>query len=67
VPITTEVAALPGASPRLLGADLASLASGRDGSPGSIMAALFLREFAGELSKGGTGFGVRLLLDLMAP
>jgi leucyl aminopeptidase len=58
----------------------------RDGSPGSITAALFLREFAGEqpwahldiagtgrsaensgeLAKGATGFGVRLLLDLLA-
>jgi len=65
-------------------ADLCHIA--RDGSPGSIAAALFLREFAGgqpwahldiagtgrssenagELSKGATGFGVRLLLDLLA-
>jgi leucyl aminopeptidase len=66
-------------------ADLCHVA--RDGSPaGSIIAALFLREFAaglpwahldiagpsrtaeasGELSKGATGFGVRLLLRLLA-
>jgi leucyl aminopeptidase len=65
-------------------ADICHIA--RDGSPGSITAALFLREFAGgqpwahldiagtgrsaenagELSKGATGFGVRLLLDLLA-
>jgi leucyl aminopeptidase len=65
-------------------ADICHIA--RDGSPGSITAALFLREFAGgqpwahldiagtgrsaensgELAKGATGFGVRLLLDLLA-
>ena len=65
-------------------ADICHIA--RDGSPGSITAALFLREFAGgrpwahldiagtgrssenagELSKGATGFGVRLLLHLLA-
>jgi leucyl aminopeptidase len=65
-------------------ADICHIA--RDGSPGSITAALFLREFAGgqpwahldiagtgrssenagDLSKGATGFGVRLLLDLLA-
>jgi leucyl aminopeptidase len=65
-------------------ADICHIA--RDGSPGSITAALFLREFAGgrpwahldiagtgrssenagELAKGATGFGVRLLLELLA-
>jgi leucyl aminopeptidase len=65
-------------------ADICHIA--RDGSPGSITAALFLRGFAGgrpwahldiagtgrssensgELAKGATGFGVRLLLDLLA-
>jgi leucyl aminopeptidase len=66
-------------------ADLSHVAT--DGAPaGSITAALFLREFAGdlpwahldiagpsrsaendgELSKGSTGFGVRLLLELLS-
>jgi leucyl aminopeptidase len=71
-----------------LASDVADLAHiDRDGSsPGSIAAALFLREFSGgrpwahldiagtgrstdnegELSKGATGFGVRLLLRLLA-
>jgi leucyl aminopeptidase len=64
-------------------ADLANVESGSTFGAGSITAALFLREFAGErpwahldiagvgrstadegvLSKGATGFGVRLLLE----
>ncbi|WP_244302372.1 leucyl aminopeptidase [Microbispora triticiradicis] len=63
-------------------ADLANVDRAMSGSAGSILAALFLREFAGgrpwahldiagparagsdegEITKGGTGFGVRLLL-----
>ena len=63
-------------------ADLANIATGRPYGGGSITAALFLREFAGErpwahldiagpgtsggdeheVTKGGTGYGVRLLL-----
>jgi leucyl aminopeptidase len=74
----------------LLASDVADLshiarAQGDVTSPGSIVAALFLREFAGgrpwahldiagtgrstendgELSKGATGFGTRLLLELL--
>jgi leucyl aminopeptidase len=71
-------------------ADLAHIASSVNGaeagSPGSIVAALFLREFTGarpwahldiagparaaaddgEITKGGTGFGTRLLLRWLA-
>src|SRR5690606_37877265 len=63
-------------------ADLTNVDSKMTGAAGSIMAALFLREFTGgrpwahvdmagparaladedEITKGGTGFGVRLLL-----
>jgi leucyl aminopeptidase len=72
-------------------ADLAhvpsSMNGARNGQAGSIVAALFLREFTGggrwahldiagparsasddgELTKGGTGFGTRLLLHWLAP
>jgi leucyl aminopeptidase len=72
-------------------ADLAHVPSrmngARNGQAGSIVAALFLREFTGggrwahldiagparsgsddgELTKGGTGFGTRLLLRWLAP
>ncbi|WP_239101483.1 leucyl aminopeptidase family protein [Microbispora amethystogenes] len=67
-------------------ADLANVDRAMSGSAGSILAALFLREFAGgrpwahldiagparagsdegEITRGGTGFGVRLLLRYLA-
>ncbi|MFC0555185.1 M17 family metallopeptidase [Planotetraspora thailandica] len=67
-------------------ADLSNVDRKLSGSAGSVMAALFLREFAGgrpwahldiagparsatedgELTKGGTGFGVRMLLRYLA-
>jgi leucyl aminopeptidase len=67
-------------------ADLSNVDRKLSGSAGSVLAALFLREFAGgrpwahldiagparsaaddgELTKGGTGFGVRMLLRYLA-